>query len=101
MARMEAGLRTLHLLDSCLGHTVAAKGKGLKPLRQLVLQTLYEQGSSLHDVWASIEEHAKLQAMMLMMLMMLAVDNVLPVRCMQGRWWCRCIHPSQHHSPEP
>jgi len=60
LARMEAGLPTLQLIDHCLGYVVAAKAKGTKPLRQRVLMFLYEAGTSLHDVWATVEEKAKL-----------------------------------------
>uniref|UniRef100_A0A7S3ABN8 Uncharacterized protein n=1 Tax=Haptolina ericina TaxID=156174 RepID=A0A7S3ABN8_9EUKA len=60
MARMEAGLRTYHLIDTSLAYVVSAKGKGCKPLVKLVLTTLYEDGASLHDVWASVEEFVKL-----------------------------------------
>lgn len=61
LARVEAGLPTLQLIDLCLGYIATAKAKGCKPLRQRVLTGLYEDGASLHDVWANIEESARLE----------------------------------------
>lgn len=57
LARVEAGLQTLHTLDTIVGYVATARNK---PLRVAILQGLYEQGRSLHDVWASIDEHDKL-----------------------------------------
>ncbi|KAL1521953.1 hypothetical protein AB1Y20_021599 [Prymnesium parvum] len=60
LARVEAGLPCLQAIDHCLAFTCAAKAKGCKPMRQRVLLSLYEAGASLHDVWATVEESARL-----------------------------------------
>jgi beta-catenin-like protein 1 len=56
LARMDAGLPTLLKMDVILGYLATAKAK---PLRVAVLHGLYEQGRSLHDVAANIDEDAK------------------------------------------
>lgn len=53
LARSEAGLFTLQLIDSVVCYAAAAKSK---PLRARTLQMLYEGGGSLHDAWANAEE---------------------------------------------
>jgi hypothetical protein len=59
LARMDAGLGTLHKLDLLLGYIVSARSK---PLKTAVLHGLYEAGRSLIDVAASIDEVAKIDA---------------------------------------
>lgn len=57
LARADAGLPTLHMIDIILGYLATSRQK---PLRVAVLQGLYVQGRSLHDVAASIEEQARI-----------------------------------------
>jgi beta-catenin-like protein 1 len=57
LARVDAGLGTLHALDTILGYLAAARNK---PIRTAVLHGLYAQERSLHDVVASIDEHARI-----------------------------------------
>jgi len=56
LARMEAGSYTLQLVDVCLCYAATAKNK---QLRQQVLHGLYEDGFSLHDIWANAFDHIK------------------------------------------
>lgn len=57
LARIDAGVHILHALDMVLGYVATGRNK---PLRVAVLRGLYEQGCSLHDVWANIDEHTQL-----------------------------------------
>ena len=56
LARVEAGLPTLHMIDTAIGYLVTARAK---PLRVGLLEGLHTQGRSLHDVAASIDELAR------------------------------------------
>jgi hypothetical protein len=56
LARSEAGLYTLQLLDSVVCYVAVAKSK---PLRARALQRIYEGGASLHDAWGNAEELLK------------------------------------------
>jgi len=57
LARIDAGLPTLHMIDTILGYVATSRQK---TLRVSVLQGLFAQGRSLHDVAASLEEQSRL-----------------------------------------
>ena len=54
LAALEAGSYTLQCAAVCVGYVATAKNK---ELRQCVMRTLYEQGSSLHAVAARVGEY--------------------------------------------
>ena len=56
IARDDAGLTTLHMIDTIVGYVATSRQK---QLRGAILQGLYAQGRSLHDVEASLEEEAE------------------------------------------
>lgn len=53
LAKSEAGLFTLQLLDAIICLLATSQSKSL---RTHILRGLYEAGSSLHDSWANAEE---------------------------------------------
>ena len=59
LAKVDAGLQSLHKIDVLLGYITTAKAK---PLKSLVLNTLYEHGRSMLDVAAHIDEELKMVA---------------------------------------
>ena len=59
LAKVDAGLATLLKVDVVLGYIATARAKALK---SAILTTLYEQGRSMHDVAANIDEELKMVA---------------------------------------